>query len=114
MPNLICRKCGITASVDTSSYHTLRALMNLDKWECMFCDPQGLVYQKTMPTQLPLPLPKGFSVPGPKTLKPDVDETLGLAHLVTEARTYLNGQTQYTRIEFKFERNWIVVAKLKE
>ena len=64
--------------------------------------------------ETPLQLPLGFSLPGPKTLKPTVDESKGLAYLVTEARTFLNNQTQYTRIEFKFESNYIVVAKLKD
>jgi phage-related protein len=68
-------------------------------------------------------LPSIFKVPGPKTLKVDikegaiistsVDNIDALGYAVTQARNYLNSQDQYLRIEFKWDRNYIVVAKLK-
>lgn len=61
------------------------------------------------------PLPLGFRIPGPKTLKTEVDTSvISLSQAIENARQYLNNQTQYTRIEFKYERNYIVIAKLKE
>lgn len=64
----------------------------------------------TIPTQLPL----GFKVPGPKTLKPEADSSKPLGSLVENAQAWLNAQDQYTKMEFKYGRNYIVIAKLKD
>lgn len=56
-----------------------------------------------------------FILPKPnKTLRlqPKVAQQLG--PLVEYAQEFLWNQQEYNRIEFKYDRTWIVVAKLKD
>ena len=75
---------------------------------CNYCSGKGKL-------KMPVNLSDKFIIPKlTKTLKlqPKVAETLG--SLIEYAQEYLNYQNEYTRIEFKYDRNYIIVAKLKE
>lgn len=56
-----------------------------------------------------------FIVPNPsKTLKVRIKEGVSLEIAIRDAYRYLESQEEYTRIEFRYYKNYMVVAKLKE
>lgn len=91
----------------------------LDEQQYTIETPVGTAYTvpKNYVEPLPVsPLSAAFVVPKEsKTLKLQPKEDMTLYSLISSARNYLNSnQEGYTRVEFKFENNYFVIAKLKE
>lgn len=56
-----------------------------------------------------------FNIPKPsKTLKLEPKAAQSLGSLTESAQFFLNSQSEYTKVEFKYDRNYIVIAKLKD
>jgi hypothetical protein len=59
-------------------------------------------------------LSKSFYIPGGKTLKLEIKPETKLAEAVEDARNYLEtNDCPHNKVEFKFGRCYIVVAKLR-
>lgn len=72
-------------------------------------------YDPPAPELRALPLGTLFKVPAERTLKLRLREGCGLAQAVESAKAHLaGGVSNHTRVEFKYEDYYIVVAKLKE
>lgn len=117
MPYLHCPNCKCIKYITELNERQLRS-ENLHE-KCPWCQTtvEFLDLNTSMPTVTipsPLQLPLGFKVPGPKTLKPEADQSKPLGILITDLQQWLNSQDQYTKVEFKYGRNYIVVAKLKD
>jgi hypothetical protein len=63
---------------------------------------------------IPAELSSAFKVPGPKTLKLEVNKDETLERATSTAYAYLNQKDcPHNRIEFKYDDCYIVVAKLR-
>ena len=70
----------------------------------------------TMPEQIPLPFPKCVTNAPSRTFKAKVAKGTVIDEAVNQLYDWLNDplQTEYNRVEFKFNKTYIVLAKLKE
>lgn len=102
-PTIRCIYCrGIFPYMRDFELHSCDAVMKKMNW-------------KEEDMHIPIELTQCFDNPGGKTLKLQIKKGVPLEAATRNAFGYVNtpGST-YTRVEFKFEGCYIVVAKLKD